>query len=250
MTPDSTANVLRVQHGLQLIASSLIALTAAALFLASAGAAAGLLPWLELPVRYGETEFAMAGQMIQIGATILALMLCGFLPSAFRVMRLEAGHRDFRVRMDDVTRAYWAAHAADRAGTFTLPREFDAVRERILFLRDHPDLGALDGELLELAAQMSHESRELAEMFSEDKVARARESLARREADAGALEGKIADARVLTGELRRWLDRVTIEEDVARSQIARLRQELSELLPQLDPPTGGSKGRLRIAAGQ
>ena len=64
--------------------------------------------------------------------------------------------------MWDVAQAYQAAHAADRDGVFNLPSEFDSVRERIEHLRRHPDLGRLKPEILELAAQISHESRELA----------------------------------------------------------------------------------------
>ena len=52
---------------------------------------------------------ATAGMAVQIGVTALALGLCFFLPSDVRMQRLETSHRDFRIRMEDVARAYHAA---------------------------------------------------------------------------------------------------------------------------------------------
>ena len=65
--------------------------------------------------------------------------------------------------MRDVAQAYQAAHAADRDGVFNLPSEFDSVRERIEHLQRHPDLGRLEPEILEMAAQIGRKSRKLAE---------------------------------------------------------------------------------------
>ena len=42
--------------------------------------------------------------------------------------------------MEDIARAYHLCHTADRAGVFTLSSEFDSVRERLAYQRDHPDL--------------------------------------------------------------------------------------------------------------
>ena len=45
----------------------------------------------------------------------------------------------------------------------------------------HPDLGALEPEILELAAQMSRISQDLAETYSDEKVDRARTFLQQRQ---------------------------------------------------------------------
>ncbi len=105
-------------------------------------------------------------------------MLCFFLPSNARIMRLENSHRRFSIGMRDVAQAYHFAHAADREGIFQMSSEFDAVRECLAYLRDHPDLESLEPALLEAAAQMSHISRELADVYADEKVARAVNSCA------------------------------------------------------------------------
>ncbi|NNF72579.1 MAG: DNA repair protein [Rhodobacteraceae bacterium] len=214
--------------------------------------AVGAVPWLYLPMQFGAELIPWAGAALQIGVTALLLMLCVFLPSSLRVLRLETSHRDFSMRMDDIAQAYWLAHRADREGVFTLPREFDAVRERYMFLRAHPDLESHEPELLELAAQMSHESRELAEIYSDAKVARAREMLALRRQEAETLSDRIGRAHAVTDEIKRQLDAVEVDEDVARSRLSRLRAELAELMPSVDRAVGVGKGndlrpRLRVA---
>lgn len=76
--------------------------------------------------------------------------------------------------MTDVSRAYGAVHVADRGDVFRLSKEFDSVRERLAYLRDHPDLSSLVSTVLEVAAQMLHVSNELAEVYSNDHVTRRR----------------------------------------------------------------------------
>ena len=149
-------------------------------------------------------------------------------------MRLETSHRNFRVTMWDVAQAYQAAHAADRDGVFELKSEFDSVRERIEYLRRHPDLGRLEPEILEMAAQMSHESRDLAEIYSTERVDRARHFLRQRQEEAEQMKERVQVAYATCRELRRWLERVEIDEDIARSEVARLKEELLELLPHFD----------------
>ena len=149
-------------------------------------------------------------------------------------MRLENSHRNFRVTMWDVAQAYQAAHAADRDGVFQLKSEFDSVRERIEYLRRHPDLGRLEPEILEMAAQMSHESRDLAEIYSTERVDRARHFLRQRQEEVEQMKERVQVAYATCRELKRWLERVEIDEDIARSEVARLKAELLELLPQFD----------------
>jgi hypothetical protein len=199
----------------------------------SLAAAAGWAPWLRLQVNLGAATGVEAGVAIQSAIALFLIGLCFFLPTNARIMALERSHRDFRVSMDDVTRAYMAVHAADRDGAFRIGREFDGVRDRLTYLRNHADLGALEPELLELAAQMSHESRDLAQVYSDEKVARARQFLKQREEEAGLFQERVRLAQSTCHELKRWLDNVQVEEAVARSQLKRLQDDLGEMLPGL-----------------
>jgi hypothetical protein len=203
----------------------------------SIAAAAGFAPWLQ----FGG---GMTGIGIQLALTCLLIGLCFFVPMNDRVLRLENSHREFRVSMWDVTAAYQVAHAADRQGAFTLKREFDSVRERLEHLRAHPDLRTLEPEILEIAAQMSHESRDLAEIYSTERVERARHFLRQRQEEAEQMQERVQSAHTTCRELKRWLDRVEDDEEVARSQVARLWEELNELLPHFDlRPAGAIIGR-------
>jgi len=206
---------------------------------------AGVLPWLELPAGFGDTYVTWSGRAVQIGLTVLVLMLAIYVPSGRHVLRLEASHRDFRLGMDDITRAYEAAHASDRKGAFQLKREFDAVRERFEHLHHHPNLPEIDAELLTVAAQMSQQSRGLAEAFSEEKIARVTESLEQRRKDADELETRIQSAHATIRDVRRQLDEVEVEEASVAAQLGRLREDMAELEARLAGNLAqiGAKGR-------
>jgi chromosome segregation ATPase len=135
--------------------------------------------------------------------------------------------------MEDVSRAYRQAHASDRAGVFALSGEFDAMRTRMEHLREHPDMQHLEPELLQLAAQMSLETRDLARAYSDDKVARAKSFLKQRQEDVQALTDRLSLARRTCDELRRWLTDIEAEERSAQTQIRRLEADLKEILPTL-----------------
>ncbi|MDA3888930.1 MAG: DNA repair protein [Allgaiera sp.] len=223
----------RAQSILQSLAlAALVALTLTLLG-ATVLAALDLLPWLHVEARFGATPFPQAGMWLQIAATVFLLGLCFFLPANGRMMRLERSHRDFRIGLDDVARAYNAAHAADRAGTFSLSAEFEAMRERMEHLRRHPDLGHLEPELLQLAAEMSHLSRDLARVYSDEKVDRAKTFLTQRQQEVDTLKDRIHLARYACDELKRWLLDVEADETAAARQIARLERDLRDVLPSL-----------------
>jgi chromosome segregation ATPase len=152
-------------------------------------------------------------------------------------MQRENSHRRFTVSMDDVARAYGAVHATDRGRNFQLSSEFDAVRERLAYLRDHPDLSTLEPALLETAAQMSHISRELAEVYSDDKISRARDFLKQRQEKISQFNSRLDQAKSISTEMKHWLHEVELEESVAAAQLARLSEEMSEILPQLGRET-------------
>ena len=199
----------------------------------SLAAAIGFAPWLRLDVGLGGVS-TDAGPVVQFTLTLLLFGLCFFVPMNDRVMRLENSHRTFRVTMWDVAQAYQAAHAADRDGCFRLRSEFDSVRERLELLRRHPDLGKLEPEILEMAAQMSHESREIGEIYSTERVQRARQFLQQRQEEADQMTERVRAASATCHELKGWLERVEIEEDRARSELARFKEELEPLLYGLD----------------
>ena len=218
---------------MQRIALILFALLAVALVSATVLAAAGYLPWIELAVTWGDASIPNAGMYVQIGLTVFAITLCFFLPSNARILQLETSHRQFSVGVDDITRAYHAAHHADRSGAFTLVDAFESTRDRLAFLRDHPDLGMLEPELLELAAKMSHISRDVAEAYSDDKVARARSFLQERQFEIERFNERLEQARAIHTEFSTWINRLELEENVARAHLERLLDEMERLLPEL-----------------
>lgn len=220
----------------QALAMWLIGLAALGLLAATILAALGVLPWLRIEAGLGDASWPYAGMAAQIGLTALAVMLLAYLPSNARILSLEHSHRRFAVTMHDVTRAYRAAHEADRRGIFTLSQEYDAVKERLRFLREHPDLDSLEPEVLELAAQMSQVSHELAQTYSDEKIARARHFLRERQEEIARFEARLDDAKAVASEIRGWTQTVEMDEAIARSQIARLREQMAELLPESAEP--------------
>ncbi len=135
--------------------------------------------------------------------------------------------------MEDVAKAYAIAHAQDRSGVFKLSGEFDAVRERLGFLRDQPDLAQLEPSMLEAASQMSHISAELAATYSDRKVERARTVLKERQHEIGEFNQRLEEAKIVSTELKGWLGQVEMDESVARAQIDRLVDDLADVLPAL-----------------
>jgi membrane protein implicated in regulation of membrane protease activity len=226
--------LLRVLQGTaQDIAQGLIAAVATALVAATVAAAAGLLPWPDLALRFGDWALPNAGMWAQIALSLMFVLLCAFLPANLRMSRLERSHRSFQIGMEDIARAYRTAHAADRAGVFALSGEFENMRARMDHLRKHPDLGALEPELLQMAAQMSFETRDLARAYSDDKVSRAKLFLQQRQEEIQTLTDRIAIARRSVDELRRWSVDVDAEERMAQVQMKRLEADLREILPTL-----------------
>jgi hypothetical protein len=227
---------LDIRTLVQQLAMLLFLALAIGLTCATALALMGVLPWPEIILFWNQTQLATAGMWMQIALTVFAITLCFFLPSNARIMRLETSHRRFNIAMEDITRAYIAAHAADRDGTFQLTDEFEQMRTRLAFLRDHPDLGDLEPELLELAAQMSFQARDLAERYSDKRVARARGFLEQRQQELERFNERLEDAKAINAEFRLWLNRIELEESVATSQLERLLNEFEKLLPELNAP--------------
>lgn len=222
-----------VQRILMTLAFVLILALAAVSATATAMALAGALPWPEIAASWGGAPVPQAGMWAQLAVTGFLMLLCIFLPANARMARLERSHRSFHIGLEDVRRAYETAHAADRRGVFALSTEFEAMRARMNHLRRHPDLAELEPELLELAAQMSHESRDLARTYSDARVARARTFLTQRQEEAARLAERLALARTVCDDLRRWLRDVEAAERANHAQLRRLEADLREILPGL-----------------
>ncbi|MGH1578349.1 DNA repair protein [Planktotalea sp.] len=210
----------------------LIALAVGA-FALTIASAVGYASWLDLPITLGDDVYPWAGAALQIVFTVLLIGLCFFLPAHNRISKLETSHRLFQIGMEDVARAYAVAHAQDRTGAFQLSSEFDAVRERLGFLRSHPDLAQLEPSVLETAAQMSQVSAELAHIYSDQKVERARNVLKERQHEIVEFNARLEDAKIVSTELKGWLAQVEMDESVARAQIDRLVDDLADVLPGL-----------------
>lgn len=225
--------LLRAAQALQVLSVLLIGLIGLVMLAYTIACALGFAPWLEFEARLGEYTYLYAGQATQIGVTLLFLLLCFFVPSQSRILALERTHRDFQISMDDVARAYYLCHSADRAGVFTMSSEFDEVRERINFLRDHPDLAELESDVLTVAAQMSQQARKLADVYSDAKVKRAREFLAQRQQEAEDQQARIVEALHACREIRKWAQQVEVEESVVASQLSQLDEQLQAALPAL-----------------
>lgn len=221
---------------MQRLSLVLFAGLALALLLSTALAVAGIWPWIDVAVQWNGVAVDNAGLYLQLGLTVFALTLCFFLPSNWRILRLETSHRRFDMSIDDVTRAYHVAHTADRQGAFRINDAFDEMRDRMLHLRDHPDLTKIEPEVLELAAKMSHVSRDLADAFSEDRVDRARSFLKERQFEVDRFNERLAHATAIQSEFTLWINRIELDEAVARTQMERLLDELETMLPELNTP--------------
>ena len=231
------ASAYLVQYLMQRLAVAVFALAALGLLAATILAAMGIWSWIEIPVVLNGAPLENAGMYAQIGLTALALGLCFFLPSNRRIMQLENSHRSFTIGMQDVARAYAAVHSADRAATFKMSSEFDAIRERLAYLRDHPDLSTLEPQVLEAAAQMSYISKELATVYADEKIERARSFLTERQAEVNLFNERLDQAKGISTEMKQWLHEVELEESVASAQLERLREEMREIMPELGVET-------------
>lgn len=232
-------------HTLALYVLALLAFTA---LTATVLSALGVLPWLSLSAGFGGPAHPQAGMVAQVGVTGLLCLLVAFIPGGNRMLALEQSHRAFRMTMTDVASAYHAAHVADRKGAFTLSSEFDQVRERIDYLRGHPDLRLLEADVLTMAAQMSQQSHQLALIYSDERVARAKDFLAQRRTEAEDRQAQIARALQACRDILRWTSQVEVEEATVAGELLRLEELLQAALPALGLGLDGARAA-QAAAG-
>ncbi len=222
---------LQIQQFLQRVALIAVIGFSVVVLGATIAAALGLAPWLSFTASYGETVVPYAGMITQLFLAALAVSLCFYLPSNRRILELEKSHRNFHISMQDVAKAYVIAHKADREQIFSMSSEFDAVRERILHLREHPELETLEPAVLDVAAQMSKESHDLAKVYSEQKINRARQFLKARQQELETYRERIAMAQKTVQEIKRWSQQVSVEDSVVAAQMSTLEADLAEILP-------------------
>jgi hypothetical protein len=222
-----------LQRAMQIVSHAVIVGCTLVLAATTAASALGALPWPELSLRWGAQYIPEAGIYAQLGLTGLMVMLCFFLPANTRMSRLERSHRSFQISMEDVRHAYEVVHNADRRSVFSLSSEFDAMRKRLDYLRKHPDLSHLEPELLEIAAQMSHNSRDLARVYSVERVTRAKTFLAQRQEEVTQMEERLKLARSTCEELRSWLADIEAGERNNSNGLRALEHDLRDILPVL-----------------
>lgn len=218
---------------MNLVSRVLIACTALGVLIYTALSAAGVVPWLSFSLTFGETTYPQAGQVAQIAGTVLMIMFASFLPAVSRVTVLENSHRKFHMKMEDVAQAYYRCHAADRSGVFETSSEFDAVRERLAYMRDHPELSSLEPDVLEVAAQMSQVSQEIASVYSEENIGRARVFLRQRHEEIQSQKKQIAEAHRACEEIEKWADQLNAEGHIALNEQASVETRLRAVLPKL-----------------
>ncbi|MGR3513127.1 MAG: DNA repair protein [Paracoccaceae bacterium] len=213
----------------QLFGLALLGVAALAMVLVTGLSSFGVWPWLDVTAAFGETLLPQAGMALQIGTTVLLVTLLTVIPASLRVMKLEHQHRRFSIDMDDVTRAYRAAHMADRAEMFGMQREFDAVRERYAYLKEKSDLSEIDDELLIIGAQMSEQSRDLAERFSDRRMARVRAGLKDRQDDISAMEDRVQAIKAAAVQLARMRDHTELSKEDLFDRAEALRAQITDI---------------------
>lgn len=105
MTAHLKCALLLAQNVLQRLALLVFVLAACGMAAASLAAALGVMPWLEISAGFGGEPQEHAGRIAQLGLTVLALLLCFFLPTNARILALETSHRRFATGMQDDLRA-------------------------------------------------------------------------------------------------------------------------------------------------
>jgi len=100
-------------------------------------------------------------------------------------------------------------------------------------MRDHPDLAGLEPAILDVAAQMSHESHDLAEVYSDEAVTRAKDFLKQRQEETDRFVEQLSMAEHATDELRRWSMDLKEEDETVAARLEVLEKDLAEILPNI-----------------
>lgn len=80
---------------------------------------------------------------------------------------------------------------------------------------------------------MSHQSHELSDIYSDEKVIRAKTFLKQRQEEAERQQTLIVEAHHSLRDIRKWSQQVELEESVVASQLYQLEEQLEATLPAL-----------------
>jgi hypothetical protein len=195
--------------------------------------------WAEMLTMPTLTVFTANNQSVNLvpylgyTSTVVGLVILALVPGSRQVLRLERSHRNFQVGMRDVEEAFYRAYQADRNGHFKLTAEFDAIRERFLYLKSLPELVTLEPEILALAAQMSYSGRELAQALSNTNVTRAQDFLRQRKDELARNEQMVVEMRTILQTIRQEARTLALDEQVLDSEKMRLLEAINEYLAPL-----------------
>lgn len=139
---------------------------------------------------------------------------------------------DFSLRMEDVAKAYYAVHHADRSGIFQLPEQFDAVRQRMQWLQSQPELSNYESDVLLLAAQMSETTKSLASRYNDDTVKRAEQFLVQREQECERFEALVVEARSAYTTVQTKARKLQLQHETTSSELNALHEDMRR---QLEP---------------
>lgn len=195
--------------------------------------ATGQLPWQRLTQPLDAYLERDGGIALQISISLFLILAALLLSTLTRLARLERAQKNSALSMPDIAAAYRLSHIADRTGAFALADEFDQMRLRMDHLRTHPDLQYLQADLLQIAAQMSMQTRDLARIYSDENVKGATDFLRQRQLDVQALSDQLTIARTTCDELLACSNTVDTDDAQIRQQIERLEQQLKDILPSL-----------------
>ena len=166
------------------------------------------------------------------------------------------GHEMWVHQIDPLVGAGWRVVTYDERSwgqtTHTEPFDYWDLAADVIALMDHLGIdravlgGMSQGGFLSMRAALATPERVRAlvlvdteaEVYSDEKVDRARAFLAQRQQEVKMIEERLDEAKVIANDIHNWAMRGEIEEDIARSEIQRLSELLSDVMPELDLPEG------------
>ena len=174
--------------------------------------------------------------LLCIGILTYSLLSLARLLGGYRFMlEFHLERRDFSLQLEDVQEAFATLFAYDREGVFTLPGEYDAIRERIRAARNHPDLLQMNGEVLEVAAELSYVLRDLAATYSTERVKDARDAIKTAHQRVAELEERVKIIKAVEEEVRREVVPLEMDKSIAESELRRSCHGIADILGRIDP---------------
>jgi ribosome-associated toxin RatA of RatAB toxin-antitoxin module len=181
-------------------------------------------------------------EMITVEMLLLmtALIVLALAYSYRSALTIEVTRTNFQINMEDVMHAFARIFEADRNGMFHLPQQFDAINERLSWVRQQPEFQESEHAVLLLAAEMSVASQNLDHAYGEEVIESAQTLLAQRETQLNQLEVQLREVRAIAAEITPLLRGLEDREDRVRSahqrELALLQERLAPHGYQLTTP--------------